>query len=322
LSGPGRRWIILPSGRFAALQVLDGQDERVVGRKGIVTDLNGGYFIELLGPGRRPGTVRFRNRPDQGRQAVPAKARDIELELVYPLIKGSENIRAFYATSSDLYAIIPNKAITADAIPLVTNFATRYIEGWGYFRDLNSDTRDAEGLGILDRRSTWRTRMRPLYERIVERGSLAPMDVPFYAIYDVGTYTFAPYKVVWAEMAGTLRAAVIGGAVVPFGGGQKPIVPDHKVYFAPFDDLDYAHYVCAFLNSEPLRTFIDGFTIKIQVGTLFRHVKLPEYDAANPAHQDLARCSKEAHQILAAANGDASISAQTGQIDMVAAGLL
>ena len=63
--------------------------------------------------------------------------------------------------------------------------------------------------------------MKPQYEQAVRLGRIAATDIPFYAIYDVGDYTFSPYKVVWAEMAGTLQAAVISEAVAPYGGGAK-----------------------------------------------------------------------------------------------------
>ncbi len=125
LSGPGHRWIILQPGRFVALQVLDGEDPIIKGRKGIVTDLNGAYFIELLGAGRRPNTVRFHNSPDEGTKPVPSLAGEIELDLVYPLIKGAENIRAFYATSGHFYVIIPNKRINRGDIPTISELANR-----------------------------------------------------------------------------------------------------------------------------------------------------------------------------------------------------
>ncbi|MBM4447545.1 MAG: hypothetical protein FJ023_09445 [Chloroflexi bacterium] len=310
LSGSGHRWSILPPGRFTALRALDGEDLNIEGRKGIVTDLNGGYFIELLGPGRTPDAIRFRNVPHEGRQPVLPRTDEIELDLVYPLIKGAENIRAFFANNSSFYVIVPNKGITMSMIPTVSEFVRGYPKALRYFREINRD-------GILERRSTWRTRMAPQYDRLVRHNRMSTQDVPFFAIYDVGDYTFAEYKVVWAEMAGTLRAAVIGDATVPFGGGPKPIIPDHKVYFAPFASHEYAHYVCALLNSAPIRRFIDSFTIKLQVGTLFRHIHLPVYEPSDPSHQRLVQLSLDAHQLLAQSGGIGSIAMQLEDIDVI-----
>lgn len=311
LSGPGRRWSLLPPGHFPLLRVLDGTDLAIVGRKGIVTDLNGGFFVELLRPGRRPGTIRVRNVPEEGRQQVPWVTEDVEADLVYPLIKGAENIRAFHATASRLHVVVPNHGITQATIPTPTQLAEQGKTGAvRFFRRLNED-------GILDGRSTWRTRMRPAYERRLRQGQMAVTDIPTYAIYDVGEYTFAPYKVVWAEMAGTLQAGVIHGADVPHGGGHKPVVPDHKIYFAAFEDPDHAHYVCAFLNSTSVREFVDSFTIKIQVGTIFRHVRLPGYDSTKEEHAELVRYSREAHRRLAEAQG-ADITHLRSAIDRLA----
>ncbi len=118
-------------------------------------------------------------------------------------------------------------------------------------------------------------------------------------------------------MAGSIQAAVIADGEIPYNGGRKPIVPDHKVYYASFNDLEYAHYVCALLNSESVRTFIDSFTIKIQVGTLFRHIVLPTYNPEDPEHKELASLSREAHELLATTKGKASISTQQSAIDQL-----
>jgi hypothetical protein len=118
---------------------------------------------------------------------------------------------------------------------------------------------------------------------------------PFYAIYNVGGYTFAPYKVVWAEMAGSIVSAVVTSENLPHGLGTKPIVPDHKIYFVSMNEKDKAHFLCGMLNSEPVRIFVNSFTVKIQVGTIFGHLKLPPYDPGNKHHQNLVRFSKQAH---------------------------
>ena len=310
LNGPGQRWCILPPGRFNKLRVLDGKDLNIKGRKGIVTDLNGAYFVELLGPGRVANTVRFRNKPQEGRQPVPLRTDEIELDLIYPLIKGAQNIKPFLATTSPLYVIVPNRGISQTKIPLASEMVRRCPGAMRYFREINAK-------GIMNQRSTWRTRMAPQYQRMIQQQQMETKDVPFYAIYDVGEYTFAEHKVVWAEMAGTISAAVVSKGEVPHGGGPKPIVPDHKVYFAPFDDILQAHYVCASLNSDPVRTFIDGLTIKIQVGTVFRHIHLPKFEPKNTNHYKLAQLSLQAHREQVTNVGRASISVHLKAINKI-----
>jgi len=290
LKDEGQRWSILRPGRFAKLSALDGADIFITGRKGIVTDLNGAYFVELLGPGRLPNTVRIRNMPDIGRNPVPQRTDEIEVDLVFPLIKGAKNIRSFMATLSSLFVIIPNKGISGESIPTVDELGSQYPNALRYFRAINAS-------GVLENRSTYRTRIAPQYQKLIKDGLIAENETPFYAIYDIGRYDFEPYKVVWAEMAGTIQAAVISSSTVPFGGGLKPIIPDHKIYFTAFSNLQNAHYVCALLNSEIVREFIDGFTIKLQVGSLFRHIHLPIFNPKVREHTGLSALSQAAHRI-------------------------
>ena len=75
---------------------------------------------------------------------------------------------------------------------------------------------------------------------------------PFFAIYNVGPYTFQPWKVIWPEMSSRFFAAVAGSAPIP-GGGLRPYVPDHKIYFAAFDAPELAYYLCALLNAPMVR---------------------------------------------------------------------
>jgi hypothetical protein len=141
------------------------------------------------------------------------------------------------------------------------------------------------------------SQFRPLEGRSTWKSRLQPMDAPFYAIYNVGDYTFARYKVVWAEMSGGIGAAVVSNQRLLNRIGSKPVVPDHKIYFVAADSEDAAHFLCGMLNSEPVSLFVDSFTVKIQVGTICRHLKLPAYDPNNTHHRSLVELSKQSHEL-------------------------
>jgi hypothetical protein len=276
---PDQRWSILFSQQAALVSKLKGGSTAWRGRKGITTDLNAAYFVKVIGPGARPGLVKVRTKPEIGRKPVPRLDMDVDADLIYPLLKGSGQIGAFSYKPYDLVAIVPNQGITS--IQPETDFRRQYGATYKYFYRINK-VADSDGVPLLEKRSTWRTRMKST-------------GAPFYAIYNVGDYTFAPYKVVWAEVATNLAAAVVSSEQLPGGLGTKIIVPDHKVYFVATDDEDEAHFLCAMLNSEPVKTFIDSFTVKTQVGTLFRHLRLRAYNPNDPHHQNLVRLSKRAH---------------------------
>jgi len=314
MNGPGGRWCILRPGRFQALARLDGSDSFRCGRKGITTDLNGAFFVEPLGPGRNQGVIRCKSTPALGKKPVPEVMAEIEHRLLFPLIKGARDVRRFYATVSNLLAIIPNTKINCSEIPLASAFAEEYPQAYQYFQRIDNGPAGA----LLNERATWKRSMQKTYAKWTERNKISPHDIPVYAIDNIGDYTFSSYKVVWAELSHTIMAAVIGSYDLPFGLGKKPIVPDHKIYFSPFEIEAEAHYVCALINSEPISEFIDGFTVKLQVGSLFKHFHLPPFNPDISEHRTLAELSAECHQEAIANGGPISRPAHLEEINRLA----
>ena len=77
--------------------------------------------------------------------------------------------------------------------------------------------------------------------------------------------------------------------------GTRPYVPDHKVYFAGFDAKKPAYFLCGLLNTPMVREWVESHTVSIQMGDVFKHMNLPEYDAKNPAHVELATLVEKTH---------------------------
>ena len=144
----------------------------------------------------------------------------IETDLLFPLLRGRDVQR--WNASPSLHLLMvqdPQKRMG-------------YEENW--LRDKSPFT------------YTWLTQFRKeLSER---KSSMIPKE-PFYSMYAISNDTFAPYKVVWSEIAHTLKAAVIG-SVDDQHLGEKVVVPDHTVILIPSKTEIEAHYVCALLNSK------------------------------------------------------------------------
>jgi hypothetical protein len=118
---------------------------------------------------------------------------------------------------------------------------------------------------------------------------------PFYAIYNVGVYTFAPFKVIWAEQK-EFCAAVVSVDQVPLIG-DRPYVPDHKLFFVDFYTEDPAFYLCGLLNSEIVIEWVKSHNISIQIGDIFKHMTLPKYDPQNRLHKMLVKLAKKCHSV-------------------------
>jgi hypothetical protein len=139
---------------------------------------------------------------------------------------------------------------------------------------------------------------------------------PFYTMFSVGNYTFAPWKVVWPNIASSLEAAVIG-----YKDG-KPILPQHIVTLVACENQQEAHYLCALINSTPLNFAARAYS---QAGGksfgdphILENIRIPRFDPQNPLHQRLAELSEEAHS-AALRDDDKRIREIEGEIDRLAA---
>lgn len=95
-------------------------------------------------------------------------------------------------------------------------------------------------------------------------------------------------------MSTNFEAAVLESSSVPLIG-DRPFIPDHKVYFADFSSKDIAHFVCGILNSRRVREYVESHTIQIQVSNIFKHLSIPQCDLNNPKHIQVIAFSKKAH---------------------------
>jgi len=249
------------------VSLLEGACSHVRGRKGVTTDLNGAYFVRVLGPGSRPGLLLVINNATSRGKTVPVHTFDVEEELVFPLLKGSKQIHPFHVDAPTMAVLLPNRTVTR--IPDEQVFAEIFPAAHAHFTWVEKET-----AGALSARSTYR-RM------------LAASRAPFFSVYNVGDYTFAPHKVVWAEIARTLVAGIATSSPLADDCAPKVIVPDHKVYFAPFDHLEPALFLCALLSSTVVRAYVDAVTEKLQVGSLLDRVRLPAFDPADEHHRSL-----------------------------------
>ncbi|HZS80176.1 MAG TPA: N-6 DNA methylase [Herbaspirillum sp.] len=270
----GAPWAVMKPGHFAAYKPLFGPSTWVNGRKGVTTDLNGVYFVEVIDSNMADKTVKVRTRPQEGKTDL-GKPRDfwVEVNSIFPLAKGAGDLHpCYFLPENTLYAFVPNMGIDRASLETAaasynTHTNPKTFKFFKVYKD------------FLESRSTFKTRMK---------------GAPFFSIYNVGDYTFSPYKVIWAEMTGDFAAAVVASGVVP-GYGPRVYVPDHKLYFADFDRPEPAYYLCGMLHSEIVKEMIEAHNVATNMGDIFKHVNLPRFDAINTEHLKLAELVKQAH---------------------------
>ncbi len=134
---------------------------------------------------------------------------------------------------------------------------------------------------------------RPLYKKYHDQ-----VEAPFYSQFNISEETFAKYKVIWKRMTNDLIATVISQFKTPFA--YKTIIPLETTALISTPNISEAHYLCAIINSKPVRDFIKSFSSAgrgFGTPSVMEHVGIPKFDPKNPIHQKLAEVSKKCHQL-------------------------
>ena len=293
---PTSSWISGRSRSLAAVAKILGPSA-YKGRKGITASVNGVFWLQKIAS-RPDGLVVFSNLTERAKRDVENIQSAIEPDLVYPLLRGQDVKR--WSAAPSVHILVPHLPTAGlKAIP-ESQMAVEWPKAYSYLRRFESLLRQS---GI--------------YRRYFKPGD------PFYSVFNVGEYTFSPYKVVFREIADEMICAV----VTPLG--ERPVVPDHKLVLCPCMAEGEAHFICAMLNSAPARFVVNSYSIETQFSThVFDYVRVPKYNPANPTHIALADLSQQAHAATAA--GDPSTGLRAGaarvqqieaEIDRLAAGL-
>ncbi|MCG2874092.1 MAG: N-6 DNA methylase [Acidilobus sp.] len=233
---------------------------------GVYVGLNQVYFVRVRE--RTPDGMLIVTNPPEGGEKKEVKQVEakVEPDLVYPLIRG-EDVERWYVDYKNRYIIIPHNPRTASPIP-EADMKVRWPLTYSYLVNYRRE---------LENRSI---------HKLWGRGN------PFYAVYDIGTYTFAPYKVVWKEITGSFACAV----VEPID--EKPVVPDHKLMLVEAESPDEAYYIAGVLNSVIARSIIESYTCVTEREThILDVIKVPKFNPNTNLHKKIAELSRRAHEL-------------------------
>ncbi|MCX7886568.1 MAG: N-6 DNA methylase, partial [Verrucomicrobiae bacterium] len=209
-----------------------------------------------------------RNLCEMGKRKVPAIVERVEPDLVFPAVRGADIQR--WRAKPGVFVLMVQNPQTCEPYP-PTVMKERWPRTYGYL------TRFKEVLSGRGSRT-----VRELAERTA-----------FYAMFGIGPYTVARYKVVWKRMASDLVAAVVSTHKTPFG--HKKVIPTDTTSLIACEDEAEAHYLCALLNSEPVREFVKSFSSAgrgFGAPSVVSHIGIPKFDPKNRLHQRLSKCSQ------------------------------
>ena len=100
-------------------------------------------------------------------------------------------------------------------------------------------------------------------------------------------------RVVYTKAGTYLSSAVVR---------NKSVLIDHKLYWAPVESMDEAHYLCGVLNSEVLRAAVEKYQSQGQWGArdidkYIFNLPIPRFDKDRKLHRQIANTSRKAERI-------------------------
>jgi hypothetical protein len=225
------------------------------------------YWVNVVYE-RPDGPVVIQNITEGAKREVEQVTEPIERDLLYPLLRGRDVQR--WQAEPSAWIIVPHTAISRMHPIDPRAMQSRYPRTYSYLKLFEIPLGQRGGFTGWER-------------QFVEEG--------FYTIQRVGTYTFAPWKIVWREQARLLTASVIG----PRNG--KPVIPDHKLMMVDCETSDEAHYLCALMNSMISQFLVMSYSVETQTGLhVLERLNIPRYSQSSATHVRLSGLSRRAHE--------------------------
>ncbi len=238
--------------------------------RGASTEPYGVFWLRIKEV-RPDGLLVVENMTERGKRDIPSTSAAIEKALVFPAISGGDIVP--FGVKNNFYALIsqdPMKRLPYPESWMTTNVPLTY----AYLRQFK--------------------------DILLSRGSKVvrelAQETEFYAMYGIGEYTFAKYRVVWKRMASRMAAVVLSRLRTPFGL-KTAISTDTTSLFAVEDEKE-AHYLCGILNSRVVDEYIRSFSSAgrgFGAPSIMSHLAIPQFNSDNKIHMKISEFSQEAH---------------------------
>jgi hypothetical protein len=239
--------------------------------RGASTEPYGVFWLRLKEV-RPDGKLVVENQYDRGKRDIKPVSNAIEFDLVYPAVSGGDIIR--FGIKQPFYLLISQDPKKREP----------YTEDWM----IEHAPLTLAYLKQFERQL--RTRGSKIVRQFAERTA-------FYAMYGIGEYTFARYRVAWKRMAARMAAVVLTTWKTPFG--SKPVIATDTTSLFAVKKATEAHYLCAVLNSATVDSFIRSFSSGgrgFGAPSVVKNLAIPRFDERKKIHARLAELSRQAHE--------------------------
>jgi hypothetical protein len=219
------------------------------------------------------GDVLIENLVEKGKWKISRVEEKIEPDLIYPAIRGKDIKR--WGASPEILVLVAQDPKLRYGYPEEI-MKRKWPQTYSYLLRFRGE--------LLNR---------AMYKKYHEK-----VKHPFYSQYNIAGYSFAPYRVIWKHMSDDITAAVISQHKTELG--YKQLVSTHTTSLIATNNELEAHYLCAIVNSNPVRDFIKSYSSAgrgFGTPSVMEHVGIAKFDLKNKLHMRLAQISVSCHRL-------------------------
>jgi methylase of polypeptide subunit release factors len=294
-------WITARRRALDAIEKVLGQSDYQA-RAGVCTWANAVFWLDIVAE-RPDGLLVVQNVTKGAKRKVESVTVELEPDLMYPLLRGRD-IQRWQATPTYSLLLTHREGERLKAIP-EKEMQTLYPKTWAYLKRFEKPLRERSGFKRYFTRKDRKT------GKVIETG-------PFYSLFNVGDYTFAPWKVAWTRVGNDIPAGCFNSQVV--GNEVKPIIPFETATMVAFENEKESFYFCGYVNSSLFRLAVKSYSVHGTGGFgsphVLTNVKVPTFDIRNQKHIRLSQLSQRTHELAPQAyGGDEAAQAELRQVE-------
>lgn len=267
----GSRWLIAKRkqiGNFAAIKGSNSYSPRM----GVFTGgANAVFYLEPVpGEPKSPTSRKWSNIVERAKRPAPKREFELENDIVKQVLRGRDI--EMWRSTSQVSILFPHTP-ASKMYPLPANeLAREYPLAWQYLQE-NAD--------ILKSRKGFAGWEKKIHERFL------------YTLQRIGEYTFSPFKVCWKYISSEFTICVLGA-----NESERYLIPNDKVMFIPFNDLDEAFFVGGILSSSIVRSYVHSCMSSRQISTnIIKAIYIPEFQEGNHGHHVISRLCDDGHEL-------------------------
>jgi hypothetical protein len=291
---PTSSWLTTRPKLVKVIRKMLGQSDYTARAGAYSGGANAVFWLERIKP-RMDGTILVQNITERAKREVEQVQTHIEADLIYPLLRGRDVKR--WSAHPSAYILMTHGP--RDRLKAISegDMQKDFPKAWAYLKHFENELRARAAFKLyFTRKAAGKT---------IETG-------PFYSMFDVGEYTFAPHKVVWGRIGSSLAA----DAIEPDEG--RAIIPQETHTLVAVLSRDEALYLAAVVNSLPFNFAAVSYS---QTGGksfasphILENIRVPKFDGKKACCRKLAEFGAKAKQALAAGR-ETELEKVSGQID-------